>query len=237
MFKLNRAIDNKAEEIVHPFVAFFHEKLGLTPNQISLISFFFSIIAVGLLLTSHIFAGIIVIIISLVFDKFDGSVAKKYGLISRKGYIIDTVSDRTAEIAIILSLYSLHLVQLEIALLSIIAILTITLTREYAHFDIGCKRWIIVAGYLIGFNLALHIVFFANIAGAAIGLIIQDIKFQQHLDSLPNKEDEAETISAPIADKLDRVFSQFKKRYLKRKNKYKEISTKYKLLFKTISNR
>jgi hypothetical protein len=99
------------------------------------------------------------------------------------------VVDRTCEIAYFLALGAAGIATMKIALLASAAVLLITLSERYSGFDPGFKRFMMYFGYALhawtglpGFEIALNVVFFANLAGFAIGTIMADYRFQREVD-------------------------------------------------------
>lgn len=96
---------------VAPRFAGFFVKAGITPNMITLFGMFATVAAAILLFGSgHLVAGAIVIALCTLFDLLDGAVARAGGLGSPYGALVDAVSDRVADGAILGSLvwYVVH---------------------------------------------------------------------------------------------------------------------------------
>ena len=179
-----------ADRALNTLIVFSCESLGLSPNQLSGIGLGFGLVAAGLVLTGYLGAAMVALAVSQVVDGLDGGVARRYGLQSDKGRVIEAVVDRTCEIAFFLALAVAGFASMKIALLACAAVLLITLSDWYSGFDPGFKRFIMYFGYAVyawtglpGFEMALTVVFFANLAGFAVGTIMAVYKFQREIDS------------------------------------------------------
>lgn len=79
-------------------------KIGLSPNQWTLISLLPALIAVWFLINNEFLVAAILFLISAFLDLVDGSVARVTGRVSKKGAYLDTVVDRYVEAFIIFGL-------------------------------------------------------------------------------------------------------------------------------------
>ncbi len=179
-----------ADRALGALISFSHETLGLSPNQLSAIGLALGLASAGLAAAGAIGAAIIVLAISQIADGLDGGVARRYGLQSERGRTIEDVVDRTCEIAFFLALAAAGLATLKIAALACVAVLLVTLGERYSGFDPGFKRFMMYFGYALhawtglpGFEVALNVVFFANLAGFAVGTIAADYRFQREVDN------------------------------------------------------
>lgn len=179
-----------ADRALNSLIAFSHETLGLSPDAISGIGLAFGLLAAAVTATGHLAAGIALLAVSQVVDGLDGGVARRYGLQSERGRTIEAVVDRTCEIAFFLALAFAGLATYKIALLASAAVLLVTLGHRVSGFDPGFKRFMMYFGYALhswagvpGFEVALNVVFFANLAGFAYGTILADYRFQREVDA------------------------------------------------------
>ncbi len=180
---------NPADRALAALIVFSHETLGLSPNQLSAIGLALGLLAALLAATGHIGAAMVVLAVSQLVDGLDGGVARRYGLQSERGRLIEAVVDRTCEIAFFLALAAAGLATLKIAALACIAVLLVTLGERASGFDPGFKRFMMYFGYALyawagvpGFEIALSVVFFANLAGFAVGTVLADYRFQGEID-------------------------------------------------------
>lgn len=170
-------------------IVFCHETLGLSPDAISVIGLAVGLVAAGVTAAGHAGAGIVLLAVSQVVDALDGGVARRYGLQTERGRILETVVDRTCEIAFFLALAFAGLATPKAALLAGVAVLLVTLGERVSGFDPGFKRFMMYFGWALwawtgapGFEIALGVVFFANLAGFAWGTILADYRFQREID-------------------------------------------------------
>ncbi|MBI4547611.1 MAG: CDP-alcohol phosphatidyltransferase family protein [Ignavibacteriae bacterium] len=176
-----------------------HEKLGLTPNQISTVGFLVGMIAALLFAAGFVVTGLMSLAVSQIIDGLDGGVARRYNLRSQKGEKLEIIYDRLNELAILLALaYAGHSSFL-IAILAFVAIVLVTVVHPLSHFDPGFKRFMIYLGYVAtalfnvrGFDLAIHVIFFANLTTFVIGTIMVDYRLQRDIDMQAMLRREAE---------------------------------------------
>lgn len=179
-----------SDRILNLPIRFVHETLGLTPNQLSVAGIvvgFSSALTVAL---GHILPGLILLALSQIIDGLDGGVARKYNLGSELGRKLEVIFDRLNEAAIFFALAWIGGATYLIATLAMVAILLITVIEPLSKFDPGCKRFMIYFGYLAvvlfhvrGFQIALNVIFFANLAAFAVGTILVDYRFQREIDT------------------------------------------------------
>lgn len=93
-----------AQRVGHLF-----SKLGLTPNQYTLISLFFALLAFCFLIRVNLILAFIFFLISAFLDFIDGAVAKFTQRETKKGAYLDTISDRYVEGIILLGFLFLPL--------------------------------------------------------------------------------------------------------------------------------
>jgi phosphatidylglycerophosphate synthase len=170
-------------------IVFAHEKLGLSPNGISTIGFVFGMAAAALVAAGLLLPGLIVMAVSQIVDGLDGGVARRYHLQSSTGRMLETVYDRLCELAIFLALAFTGHTTYTMVGLAFIAILLVTMLEPLSGFDPGFKRFVIYFGYaavmilhLRGFQIAMQVIFFANLAGFAAGTIMVDYRLQEEID-------------------------------------------------------
>jgi len=84
-------------------IASFFARLGVTPNQVSLLALLFGF-ACALAFTQRYFlAGALLLVVSAVLDLVDGSVARKNHTESKFGAVFDWVADKYVDAAVILA--------------------------------------------------------------------------------------------------------------------------------------
>ena len=182
-------MSNKSDGILSGLIKFVHETLGLSPNQISTVGFIVGIIGAVLVAAGMLVPGLVVMAVSQVIDGLDGGVARMYKLQSDKGQMLEVVFDRLNELAMFLALVYAGYVTLFMAILAFAAILLVTIIEPMSKFDPGFKRFMIYFGYLAtvlfyvqGFQLAMHVIFLANLTGFVIGTVMVDYRLQAEID-------------------------------------------------------
>ncbi len=80
----------------------FFSKLGLTPNQYTLISLFFAILALYFLIDIDLILALIFFLLATLLDFIDGAVARFTQRETKKGAYLDTICDRYVEGIILL---------------------------------------------------------------------------------------------------------------------------------------
>lgn len=209
-----------SDGILGGLIRFMHETLGFSPNQISTIGFVVGMIAALLVVIGYLVPGLIVLAVSQIIDGLDGGVARRYNLQSKKGQMFEIIYDRLNELAIFLALVYIGEVSFMMAVLAFVAILLVTIIEPMSKFDPGFKRFMIYFGYLAtilfhfrGFEVAMHVIFFANLTGFCVGTIIVDYRFQQEIDNqaiLRRETEKAMGIPQPPDDPpsfLSKLFS------------------------------
>ncbi|HMD14433.1 MAG TPA: CDP-alcohol phosphatidyltransferase family protein [Bacteroidota bacterium] len=182
-------MSKKSDGILSVFIRFVHETAGLSPNQISTTGFFVGIVGAVLVAAGMLVSGLAVMAISQIIDGLDGGVARTYKLQSDKGQMLEVIFDRLNELAMFLALVYAGYVTLFIAILAFVAILLVTIIEPMSKFDPGFKRFMIYFGYLAtvlfhvqGFQIAMHVIFLANLTGFVIGTVMVDYRLQSEID-------------------------------------------------------
>ena len=197
-----------------------HETLGLSPNQVSTVGFVVGLVAAGLVALGFLVPGLVVLAVSQIVDGLDGGVARRYNLRSGKGQLLEVIYDRLNELAIFLALAFAGYASLKMVALAFMAILLVTLIEPLSKFDPGFKRFMIYFGYaamvlfnIEGFEIAMHVIFLANLTGFVVGTIMVDYRLQREIDTqaiLRREAERASGIPRPPDDPpslLCRVFS------------------------------
>jgi CDP-diacylglycerol--glycerol-3-phosphate 3-phosphatidyltransferase len=95
-----------AEYISKPIVSLL-SRTPLTPNILTWIGFGITVIAGALVVTEHLLAAGIVVLVAGLFDMLDGALARITGKVTRFGAILDSTLDRISEAAVLLSLLAI----------------------------------------------------------------------------------------------------------------------------------
>ncbi|NLZ29489.1 MAG: CDP-alcohol phosphatidyltransferase family protein [Methanomicrobiales archaeon] len=81
-------------------------KLGVTPNELSVASFFVSILAGVAFYAGSAVLAVIMVALNAIFDALDGALARDMGVASPRGDFLDHVIDRYADIFIITGIFA-----------------------------------------------------------------------------------------------------------------------------------
>jgi CDP-diacylglycerol--glycerol-3-phosphate 3-phosphatidyltransferase len=92
-----------ADCVTRPIVRLL-SRTPLTPNTITWLGFCLTVIAGALIVTGHLLAAGIVVLIAGFSDMLDGALARVNGQVTRFGAILDSTLDRLSEAVLLLSL-------------------------------------------------------------------------------------------------------------------------------------
>ena len=145
-------LDTHARKYVQPAIdksAAFFVKLGLTANQVTVISFFIGISSGVFFYFDQLFIAVFVLWLSGYLDAVDGSMARQTKTTSSWGTVMDITFDRLVEISVILGI-AFRFPELQWALLllavSIIFSMTVFLTVGAVSEKQGIKSFYYQAG-------------------------------------------------------------------------------------------
>jgi len=83
-------------------------RTAITPTAITWLGFLLAVGAATLIITGHLFAAGLVVLIAGFFDMLDGALARHTGRASRFGAILDSTLDRLAEAIVLLGILVLY---------------------------------------------------------------------------------------------------------------------------------
>jgi len=95
----------QVQGIMQPMVGLMR-KIGVTPNGLSLASFFVSALAGIAFYAGGVVLGVAMVIFNAVFDALDGALARDMGIAGVRGDFLDHVIDRYADIFIITGIFA-----------------------------------------------------------------------------------------------------------------------------------
>ena len=104
MYVIFPNVKTKYDQFMQPISHFFHIKLRMNPNHVSLIGFLLGLVSVGLVFLTYWQIGLLLMGISLLFDGIDGNIARMYELESETGEFLELIFDRSLEVLIFLAL-------------------------------------------------------------------------------------------------------------------------------------
>ena len=179
-------------------IKLFHEVFGLTPNQVSFFSLIVGIVAAVTTAFGFVFEGLLLMALSQIIDALDGGIARRYNLFSTFGAKLELYCDRTCEGVMFAALVFIGKTGALTTALAFTAIILVTIVEPHSHFDPGFKRFMLYFGWLLeqlfnvrGFEIAMTIIFFANLTVFAVGTIMAEYRLQQEVDAHAIAEHEA----------------------------------------------
>jgi hypothetical protein len=110
-------------------------KLGLTPNQITIISTFFTFISCYLIRENKLKLAVIFYLSGYILDCVDGRLARKYGMGSKIGAALDMVSDVITNTVLLISIlyYKKNFIKLNSVFILIICFIGLTICHGFTE--------------------------------------------------------------------------------------------------------
>jgi CDP-diacylglycerol--glycerol-3-phosphate 3-phosphatidyltransferase len=128
-------------------IAAWLERTGISPNALTLIGFFLTVVVAGVLATGQLLWGGLLLIFAALFDTLDGALARHAGKTSVFGAFLDSVMDRFSESVTLLALIWYFSGQAEgripviLLAVTIVGSLMVSYTRARAEaVNIECKE-------------------------------------------------------------------------------------------------
>ncbi len=120
--------------------------LGLTPNAVTVLGFFLTLVVAGVLASGQLLLAGILLIFTLAFDAVDGALARVTGQTTRFGAFLDSTLDRWAEVVLFVAiawvlLQSNDQLGVMLAIVSLGMSLLVSYTRARAEgIGLQCKE-------------------------------------------------------------------------------------------------
>jgi CDP-diacylglycerol--glycerol-3-phosphate 3-phosphatidyltransferase len=179
-----KALREWAQRKVRPLVLAL-DRLGLSPNAVSLIGLLISILAGWIAAKGGLFPAALVLLVGSVFDMLDGNLARLQGKVSRQGAFLDSNFDRLAEAAVFTGLAWYYMDALTwpdhgavlLILLTMIGSLTTSYARARAEglgatcFDGWLQRPERMVLLIVGMMLGRHVLKLVLAALAVVTLL------------------------------------------------------------------
>lgn len=126
-----KALDKKSSKDFYVLL----QKWGFTPNTFTFISLVFKIAAIYFFYSGDFFIGGVLGGLDYLFDYYDGSMARKLGLESKRGGLLDFAFDRVFRELWVVALAFGGWISYEIALLVVLIDAFSYFFRDYAEFQ------------------------------------------------------------------------------------------------------
>lgn len=156
MYSFLPQVQKRYSEFFSFLARFFHERLRLSPNQVSWLAFFLSLISAIFILRKNLLIAFAFLFLSLIFDAIDGTIARKYNLKTKLGWRLEIIFDRTAELLLFLALYSAGYVTFNLVVVAYVAIIIMTILFLKTKIDFGGKRLLLIFSPLVGFVFVFY---------------------------------------------------------------------------------
>jgi CDP-diacylglycerol--glycerol-3-phosphate 3-phosphatidyltransferase len=106
MSKLEKTRRNISNSITPPIIRLL-ARTPLTPNALTWLGFLVNVGAAVLIVTGHLLAAGVVVLVAGAFDMLDGALARLTNRVSRFGAILDSTLDRLSEAVLLLGLLAM----------------------------------------------------------------------------------------------------------------------------------
>tara|TARA_Y100000310_G_scaffold344866_1_gene460115 strand:- start:7379 stop:7942 length:564 start_codon:yes stop_codon:yes gene_type:complete len=166
------------DNVFRPIVTIFYN-LKLKPNHLSMISFLLGVSSALYFYFGILNIGFIFLAFCILFDMFDGALARNFNFVSKQGEYMDLYSDRLSELIIFVSLYLSGFVNFKLLLLAYYAIILSSSLRKKAKFDLGFKRITLFLYFIFNFEVVFQIIFVGNLISFVMQLLILDYELDR----------------------------------------------------------
>lgn len=151
MIKLAEVRKTAADYLTQPAVHLL-AKTSITPNTITWFGFLLSLGAAALIVTGHLFAAGLLVLVAGLFDLLDGALARRTNQVTRFGAVLDSTLDRLAEAAVLIGILALYareqsVVGILLAGIALPSSLTVSYIRARAEaLGLECKVGLFTRG-------------------------------------------------------------------------------------------
>jgi archaetidylinositol phosphate synthase len=115
-------------------------RMGLTPNQLTLVSLLFGIISASLYCFHHIYIAAGMLLLSGLFDFIDGGVARINGSSSAFGAAIDWIIDKYVDCLVLIGIGLGGLADMRIVAIAVFGSMINTFIKPVTYAEIGFER-------------------------------------------------------------------------------------------------
>jgi len=115
-------------------------RMGLTPNQLTLISLLFGVASALLYAFQHVYAGAAMLLLSGLFDFIDGGVARINGKSSTFGAAIDWIIDKYVDCLVLIGIGFSGLADPRIVAIAVFGSMINTFIKPVTYAEIGFDR-------------------------------------------------------------------------------------------------
>ena len=172
---LTKIMDRTFDPVIELF-----RKLKFKPDYLTITSLVLSLISGVLFFLKYYNIGFGVLAVALLFDIFDGALARKLNLTSDKGEFKDMIADRISELFVFLAFALNGSIGLKLFGLSYYAVVLNTLLRKRAKLDLGFKRTTLFLFYIFDLNVVFSVIFIGNIVSFVLQLLVVDYEVDRN---------------------------------------------------------
>ena len=191
MAKLSEGRKLVAHYLTQPVAALLAKAPIITPNVITWFGFLVSLGAAGLIMTGHLFAAGVVVLLAGFFDILDGALARRTNQTTRFGALLDSTLDRLSEAVLLLSILVLNLLRDQVTIetllvcLALIGSLLVSYIRAKAEaLDLECQVGLFTRGervIVLALGLLLNQIDYALITALSIIVLFSFITVTQRV--------------------------------------------------------